>query len=85
MRMVKRATSFFNSFCTNVANKLHVFVARFTEALAAKAMRTVKKKTTIGLISIITTLHVQHTFFVHFLAVVSLDYNAKQGCPYTEP
>ena len=65
MRMVKRATSFFNSFCTNVANKLHVFVARFTEVLAAKAMRTVKKKT-IGLISLITTVHVQHTFLYIF-------------------
>ena len=28
---VKRATSFFNSFCGNV-DKLHVFVVRFTEA-----------------------------------------------------
>ena len=28
------------------------------------------KKTSIGLINKNTTLHVQHTFFVHFFAVV---------------
>ena len=32
-------------------------------------------KITIGLISIKATLHVQHTFFVHFFAVVLRDYN----------
>ena len=32
-------------------------------------------KTTIGLISKKATLHVQHTFFVHFFAVVLHDYN----------
>ena len=37
-----------------------------------------RRKTTIGLISKKkTTFHVQHTFFVHFLAVVLYDYNAK--------
>ena len=35
------------------------------------------EKTAIGLISKKTTLHVQHTFFVHFLAVVLHDYNVK--------
>ena len=35
------------------------------------------EKTTIGLISIKATLHVQHTFFVHFFAVVLHDYNVK--------
>ena len=35
------------------------------------------EKTTIGLISKKATLHVQHTFFVHFLAVVFYDYNVK--------
>ena len=35
------------------------------------------EKTTIGLISKKTTLHVQHTFFVHFFAVVLHDYNEK--------
>ena len=35
------------------------------------------EKTTIGLISKKTTLHVQHTFFVHFFAVVLHDYNVK--------
>ena len=34
-------------------------------------------KTTIGLISKKTTLHVQHTFFVHFFAVVLHDHNVK--------
>ena len=34
-------------------------------------------KTTIGIISKETTFHVQHTFFVHFFAVVLHDYNAK--------
>ena len=34
-------------------------------------------KTTIGLISKKATLHVQHTFFVHFFAVVLPDYNVK--------
>ena len=32
---------------------------------------------TIGLISKKATLHVQHNFFVHFLAVVLHDYNVK--------
>ena len=35
------------------------------------------EKTTIGLISKKATLHVQHTFYVHFLAVVLHDYNVK--------
>ena len=34
-------------------------------------------KTAIGLISKKTTLHVQHTFFVHFFAVVLHDHNVK--------
>ena len=34
-------------------------------------------KTTIGLISLKATLHVQHIFFVHFFAVVLHDYNVK--------
>ena len=34
-------------------------------------------KTTIGLINKKTTLHVQHTFVVHFFAVVLHDYSAK--------
>ena len=33
--------------------------------------------TTIGLMSKKATLHVQHTFFVHFFAVVLHDYNVK--------
>ena len=35
------------------------------------------EKTRIGLISKKVTLHVQHTFFVHFFAVVLHDYNVK--------
>ena len=35
------------------------------------------EKTAIGLISKNTTLHVQHTFFVHFFAVALHDYNVK--------
>ena len=35
------------------------------------------EKTTIGLISKKATLHVQHTFFVHFFAVVLHDHNVK--------
>ena len=31
----------------------------------------------IGLITKKATLHLQHTFFVHFFAVVSHDYNVK--------
>ena len=34
-------------------------------------------KTTIGLISKKGTLHVQHTFFVHFFAVVLYDCNVN--------
>ena len=34
-------------------------------------------KTTIGLISKKATLHVQHTFFVHFFTVGLHDYNVK--------
>ena len=37
--------------------------------------RTVK--TTIGLNSKKAILHVQHTFFVHFFAIVLHDYNVK--------
>ena len=36
-------------------------------------------KTTIGLISKKATLHVQHTFFVHFFAVVFHDYTFYGG------
>ena len=36
-----------------------------------------RRKTTIGLISKKATLHVQHTFFVHFFAVVLHYYNVK--------
>ena len=35
------------------------------------------EKTKIGLISKKATLHVQHTFFVHFVAVVVHGYNVK--------
>ena len=35
------------------------------------------EKTKIGLISKTATLRVQHTFFVHFFAVVLHDYNVK--------
>ena len=35
------------------------------------------EKTTIGLISKKATLHMQHTFFVHFFAFVLHDYNVK--------
>ena len=35
------------------------------------------EKTTIGLSKTKTILHVQHTFFVHFFAVVLQDYNVK--------
>jgi len=35
------------------------------------------EKTKIGLISKKATLHMQHTFFVHFFTVVSQDYNVK--------
>ena len=35
------------------------------------------KKTTIGLINKKATLQAQHTFFVHFFAVVLHDYNGK--------
>ena len=34
-------------------------------------------KKSVDLISQKTTLHVQHTFFVHFFAVVLQDYNEK--------
>ena len=36
------------------------------------------EKTDIGLISKKATLHVQHTFFVHFFAVVLHDCNVKR-------
>ena len=39
------------------------------------------EKTTIGLISKKATLHVQHTFFVHFFAVVLHDHNVKRKYP----
>ena len=35
--VVKRITSLSNSFCSNVANKLHISVARFTVALKTRA------------------------------------------------
>ena len=37
-----------------------------------------KKKTTIGLISKKATLHVQHTFFVHFFAFALPGYNVER-------
>ena len=37
-----------------------------------------EKKTTIGLISKKAPLHLQHTFFVRFFAVVLDDYNVKR-------
>ena len=43
---------------------------------AATATKAAKKKT-IGLISNKTSLHVQHTFFVHFFAVVLHDDNVN--------
>ena len=42
-----------------------------------RRQRKQQKKKEIGLISKKTTLHVQHTFFVHFFAVVLHDYNVK--------
>ena len=46
--------------------------------LSGKGNESVKKKTTIGLISRKVTLHVQRThIFVHFFAVVLHDYNVK--------
>ena len=36
-----------------------------------------RSKTTIGLISKKATSYVQHSFFVHFFAVVLYDYNVK--------
>ena len=36
-----------------------------------------RRKTTVGLISIKATLQVQHTFLVHFFAIVLRDYNVK--------
>ena len=41
------------------------------------------EKTTRGLISKKTTLHVQHTFFVHLFAVVLHDYDYKVKRPET--
>ena len=35
------------------------------------------QKQSVDLVSKITTLHMQHTFFVHFFAVVLHDYNEK--------
>ena len=35
------------------------------------------QKRSVDLVSKITTLHMQHTFFVHFFAVVLHDYNEK--------
>ena len=35
------------------------------------------EKTTIGLMSKKTTWNVHHAFFVHFFALVLLDYNVK--------
>ena len=39
--------------------------------------KTVKKKNNGSNQQIKATLHVQHTFFVHFFAVVLHDYNVK--------
>ena len=45
--------------------------------LSGKGNAAERWKTTIGVISKKVTLHVQHTFFVHFFAVVLYDYNVK--------
>ena len=45
---------------------------------SCNAKRRIERwKTTIGLISEKATFYVQHTFFVHFFAVVLHDYNVK--------
>ena len=46
--------------------------------LRSEGNKNGKKKTAIGLISKKATLHVQHTFFVHFFAVVLNDCNVKR-------
>ena len=51
--------------------------SRLTSPLGGEGNEDGKKKTTIGLIFKKATLHVQHTFFVHFFAVVLHDYNVK--------
>ena len=38
---------------------------------------SVKRESTVGLISKKATLHEQHTFFVHFFAVVLYGHNVK--------
>ena len=40
-------------------------------------MGTKTAKKSVGLSSKKTTLHVQHTFYIHFFAVVLHDYNVK--------
>ena len=45
--------------------------------LSGKGNAGERGKTAIGLISKISTLHVQHTFFVHLFAFVLHDYNVK--------
>ena len=46
--------------------------------LRSEGNKNGNKKTAIGLISKKATLHVQHTFFVHFFAVVLNDCNVKR-------
>ena len=45
--------------------------------LSGDGNKNSRKKKSVGLISKNTTLHAQHTFYVHFFAVVLHDYNEK--------
>ena len=48
MWVVKRATSLFNSFCSNVAKKVALFVARFTVAEETLTTTHLHKQSTVN-------------------------------------
>ena len=59
---------------------IHIYssLKQNTKSCNSKRQRQRKQpKKSVGLISKKTTLHVQHTFFVHFCAVVLHDFNVK--------
>ena len=45
--------------------------------LSGESNKNVETKKTMGLISKKATLHVQHTFYLHFFAAVLYDYKLK--------
>ena len=78
-RLRKTAVATFYMYILFLIFHTYSFFKKYINSCTAKLRRQRRRtvKTTIDLISKKATLHVQHTFFVHFFAVVLHDYNVK--------